>query len=117
MPGVYEKENPPGVRVFEQPVNRRNGGVGLARASGHLNECARTVISKRGLEILDGAYLACPEAGRIEFWKFSKSWHEASRHLCATSGMVSGRGKLKTSRERGFGSRPLVNRVSTPVDS
>ena len=32
-------------------------------------------------------------------------------HSC----IVSGRGKLNTSRERGFGSRVLVNRVSTPV--
>ena len=34
-------------------------------------------------------------------------------HAC----IVSGRGKLNTSRERGFGSRTSVNRVSTPVAS
>ena len=34
-------------------------------------------------------------------------------HCC----IVSGRGKLNTSRERGFGSRMSVNRVSTPVAS
>ena len=31
------------------------------------------------------------------------------------SAIVSGRGKVKTSRERGLGSRPSVKRVITPV--
>ena len=56
--GVNEKENAAGVGVPEQPVDRGDGGVGLARASGHLNEGAWTVIFEGYFELLDGVDLA-----------------------------------------------------------
>ena len=46
-----------------------------------------------------------------------RSWSAARSDFGfeSQSRMVSGRWKVKTSRERGFGSRPSVKRVMTPV--
>ena len=63
--GVYEKEDPLDVSVFEQPVDRGNGGVGLARASGHLNEGARAVLFEGCFELLNGVDLARSQSGGV----------------------------------------------------
>ena len=60
IPGVHEKKDALGVGVFEQPVDRGDGGVGLARAGGHLDERARAVVLEGRLQLLDGADLARP---------------------------------------------------------
>ena len=65
MLGIYEKEDALGVSVSEQPVDRGDGGVGLARASGHLNEGAWTVIFEGYFELLDGVDLARSQSGGV----------------------------------------------------
>ena len=67
--GVDEKEDAPGVSVFEQPVNRSDGGIGLAGAGRHLNEGARAVIFEGYLQLLDGIDLACPESRGVQIRK------------------------------------------------
>ena len=64
--GVYEKENALGVSVFEQPVDRSDGGIGLAGAGRHLNEGAWVVILEGCLQLFDGADLARPEARGVQ---------------------------------------------------
>ena len=66
IPGVYKKEDAPGVSVFEQPVDRGDGGVGLARAGRHLNEGARAVVLEGFFQILDGINLARSETRGVQ---------------------------------------------------
>ncbi len=67
--GVYEKEDAPGVSVFEQPVDRSDGSIGLAGAGRHLNERARAVILEGCLKLLNGIDLARPEARGVQVRK------------------------------------------------
>jgi hypothetical protein len=48
--------------VLEQAVDRGDGGVGLARAGGHLHQGARTGGLERGFQIGDRGFLAVAQA-------------------------------------------------------
>ncbi len=60
--GVDEKEDLAGAGVFEQPVDGGDGGEGLARAGGHLDEGARFVLPEGFLERGDGVELTLAQA-------------------------------------------------------
>ena len=66
VPGVDEEEDALGVGVLEQSVDRGDGGVGLARAGGHLNEGARAVVLEGRFEPFDGVHLARSQTGRVQ---------------------------------------------------
>ena len=73
VPGVHEKKNALGVGVFEQPVDRGDGRVGLARAGGHLNQGTRAVLLEGCLQLLDGRDLAGPQCRRVQVRKPQES--------------------------------------------
>ena len=52
--------------VLEQPIDRGDGGVGLARTGGHLNEGARAVILEGFFQTINGADLAGSEPRRVQ---------------------------------------------------
>ena len=60
--GIHQKQDALGMGVFEQPVNGRNGGVGLASASGHLDERPGAVSLEGFFEVGDGGFLAIAQA-------------------------------------------------------
>ena len=58
---VHEEEDALGPGVLDQPVGERTGGVGLARAGGHLDEGPGTRFGERLLQMGDAFNLAGPE--------------------------------------------------------
>jgi hypothetical protein len=43
---IYEEQDTLGIGVLEQPVDRSNGCIGLARAGRHLHQGSRAVFSE-----------------------------------------------------------------------
>ncbi len=59
---VHQEQDAPRAGELDEPVDEVDGGEGLARAGGHLDEGARTVFGQRLFEIPDGGDLRGPEA-------------------------------------------------------
>ena len=60
---IDEKEHAARAGELDEPVDEVDGGEGLAAAGGHLDQGARTILSQRLFEIVDGGDLRGPEAG------------------------------------------------------
>jgi len=63
---IDEEEHAAGAGVFDEPVGERAGGVGLARAGGHLDEGARVGLGEGGFEAGDALDLAVAQVLRRE---------------------------------------------------
>jgi hypothetical protein len=64
--GVHEEEHAADAGVLEQAVDRRDGGEGLARAGGHLDEGAGLGGLEGSVEVGDGVDLAVAQAGGVD---------------------------------------------------
>ena len=116
---VHEEEDALRAGVFDEAVGEGAGGVGLARAGGHLDQRARVGLGERLFEVGDRLDLAVAHAARDERMG-GRHRREASAQRVGFGepfGEVSGRWNAKTRRERGDGSRSSRKNVSTPVDS
>ena len=65
--------------MFEQPVDRGDGGVGLTRTGGHLNEGTRTIIFEGCLQPLDGVNLVRSQSRRVQIRKLLEPRTERDR--------------------------------------
>ena len=120
---VDQEQDPVEPAVLEQPVGLGDRRVGLAGAGGHLHQ--RPVVPLLG-EARSIPPMASIWAGRRGAVSRSGRWPTLARHV-GRSGFasasrrmrasVSGIGKLKISRARGSGSKPLVKWVSVPLAS
>ena len=62
--------------VFHEAVDEIDGGVGLARAGGHLDERARTTGGEGFFQAGDGLDLRGPERAGGQRWKFAEALGE-----------------------------------------
>ena len=60
---IHEEENTASPRILDEPIGEGTGGVGLARARGHLDEGAGFGFCKRFLKTCDGFDLALAHPG------------------------------------------------------
>src|SRR5215472_19156245 len=102
---VDEEEDAPRAGELDEAVNEIDGGVGLAAASGHLNEGAAFVGGEGFLEIADrfdlrGPEIACGHLIQSRNVRETFSCLSGSSH----SSNVSGRWNAKTLRLFGIGS-------------
>ena len=118
---VHEEQDALGPGVLDQAVGEAAGGVGLARAGGHLDERAGMV---GGEGLLPDAVMPSIWQSRMPFLRGSgcavgiaASRARRVSGSASHAASVSGRWKEKTRRERGSGSRSSRKKVSTPVDS
>ena len=79
---IDEKEHPLGPAELNEPVDEVDGGEGLAAASGHLDQGARTVLGQRLFEIRNGGDLRGPEAGGDQRWQRPQTSAEGGRLIC-----------------------------------
>src|SRR5437870_13799231 len=70
---VDEKEDAPCAGEFNKSINKIGSGVGLAAASGHLDEGAPFVGGEGALEVVDGFDLCGPKIGRGHLIRSQKS--------------------------------------------
>ena len=105
---IHQEEDALRAAELEQAIGDIDGGEGLARAGRHLDEGARVGLGEGLFEVVDGPRLDFPQArsrrGAAVCFRRARSW----AGWATSSASVSGRGKLKTCRLRGVGSRPLV---------
>ena len=62
IPGVHQEQDPFGVSVLQQTIDRCDGGVCLAGPGRHLDEGPRAVVPQRLFEPFNRCDLARPEA-------------------------------------------------------
>ena len=90
---IHEKQDTLGSGVFHEAVDKIDGGVGLARAGGHLDERARATCGEGAFQVLDGLDLCRPESAGGQRRKFAKALRQ-----CRTSP-----GHMLHPGEQGFG--------------
>ena len=73
---IHEEEDALRAGVFDEAIDEIDGGVGLARAGGHLDERARTTGGEGFFEIGDGFDLRGPERAGGERRKFAEALGE-----------------------------------------
>ena len=69
---VHQKQDAPGAAVLEQAIDDVDGGEGLARPGGHLDERPLIGLGKGLFEAADGAGLDRPQAGLVQGRQFSQ---------------------------------------------
>ncbi|MCS1408501.1 MAG: hypothetical protein M2R45_01677 [Verrucomicrobia subdivision 3 bacterium] len=79
IPGVHQEQDAFGAGVFEQPVDRGDGSVGLARAGCHLNERARAVVLEGRFQVPDSVDLAGSQPCGIQGWQILKPSAKGNR--------------------------------------
>ncbi len=65
---VDEEENPQRAGKLDQTIEKIAGGVGFARAGGHLDERAATSLAEGVFEVVDGGDLGGAQAGLDQGW-------------------------------------------------
>lgn len=115
---IYEKQNSAGVREFDEPVRRVDGGEGFAGTGRHLNQGTRMIASQRGFEVMDRGGLDLPELAvherrkgtqapselRVLIDPFKKRLRPMEREHFAASGVW-----IESIRESGFDAGALID--------
>ncbi len=70
---IHEEQDALGSGVFHEAIDEIDGGVGLARAGGHLDERARTTLGEGAFKVVDGLDLRRPESAGGQRRKFAKA--------------------------------------------
>jgi hypothetical protein len=65
---VHQEEHSPCSGEFDEPVDKADGGVRLARTGGHLDQGAGPVLDQRPLQVLDCLDLGLPQTLCNEGW-------------------------------------------------
>jgi hypothetical protein len=73
---IYQEEHAACAAELDKAVDEVDGGEGLAAAGGHLDQGARTILSQRLFEIVDGDDLRGPETFSLQNRKLVEAFSE-----------------------------------------